>query len=562
MATQVSGVNGWLRLNHTQLLFGPKEENLDAQVEENKENSLRVTPKAPEDLQIYIDGERLETEVYGRWLWRPRDYAGLYSLLVKTPDGLTASTQVRVLPSKLSQERYEQMLEDISKISSDLLFRLSSPAREYAMLRHSRKQPSALSEFALVRHLLQELDEIVASIRQSPHTQLGITSEVRMLHEVAHFAGNVLPVPGEALFVGFGAPTSQRPPFLPRHWLVERQEATYDVAENRLLKQFLWRQLQPRIQRIRERAETELARRRVNRDLKRRRGWEDDESPVIAELEQAVIDCTAFMRQCVAWASVDFLRTVGWQSVESRPTQVLQKHPHYSRFYRLYLRFQAQLKYTNNADRYITQIAMRKLAELYEIWAVFVMTRILLDLLTKRGYAVVSSNGFYELADDQFQFEIKREAAIELSGHDQRVVIRYEPVYPSARTHPSGMVADARTQLTPDLAVEVWRGGEVVKALIFDAKYKIFRDKGIETYWEEDLEKMDHYLRAIRWKPANPRFRPQSVVASAYILYPGAVLEHNSDYPEVGALPLKPKGNNAKQVLAALLDILKNASFF
>jgi predicted component of viral defense system (DUF524 family) len=105
----------------------------------------------------------------------------------------------------------------------------------------------------------------------------------------------------------------------------------------------------------------------------------------------------------------------------------------------------------------------------------------------------------------------------------------------------------------------VWRGDEVVKALIFDAKYKIYYHGGRESFWEEDLEKMDYYRNNILWKPLNPRSQPRSVVAAAYILYPGEVLEHDAHAPEVGALPLKPKEENRKATLTVIKDLMQHA---
>ncbi len=127
MAIPISGADTWLTLNDKPLSFQSDNENLDAQTYETHDNMLRVTATAPEDLQVYVDGKLLETERYGRWLWRPVGYAGLYLLQVTTPGYPKLTTRVRVLPEKLSYDRYKAMLEDISKIAVDLLFRRSTP---------------------------------------------------------------------------------------------------------------------------------------------------------------------------------------------------------------------------------------------------------------------------------------------------------------------------------------------------------------------------------------------------------------------------------------------------
>ena len=130
MAIPISGADTWLTLNDKPLSFQSDNENLGAQTYETHDNMLRVAPTAPEDLQVYVDGKLLETERYGRWLWRPDAYAGLYLLQVIAPGYPKQIAKVRVLPEKLSYDRYKAMLEDISKIVVDLLFRLNSPAGE------------------------------------------------------------------------------------------------------------------------------------------------------------------------------------------------------------------------------------------------------------------------------------------------------------------------------------------------------------------------------------------------------------------------------------------------
>ena len=241
------------------------------------------------------------------------------------------------------------------------------------------------------------------------------------------------------------------------------------------------------------------------------------------------------------------------------PLFVLQKHPHYSRFYRIYLRFQQELRLSLENDRYLTTLSLRKMSELYETWSVFQLTHLILGLLGQAGYRIISGNGFFEVRDDQFHLEVSRDAAIELAKDDVRVAIRYEPTYPPVNSVSSGLVSAAPYQLKPDMAIESWQNGQVVSVLIFDAKYRTMSEGASQTYREEDITKMDHYFNTIRWKPQNSRQRPQRVVSSAYILYPGNVLEHDGNEPEVGALPLIPQGIPSARATSVLSDILKHA---
>ncbi len=135
MDIQTSGVDTWLALNNRPLSFQDNNENLDAQAHESRDNTFRITDAAPDDLEIYVDEKLLQTERNGRWLWKPDGYAGLYLLQVSAPGFPLQTTRVRVLPEKLSYERYKVMLDDISKITVDLLFRLDSSVVKELLLK-------------------------------------------------------------------------------------------------------------------------------------------------------------------------------------------------------------------------------------------------------------------------------------------------------------------------------------------------------------------------------------------------------------------------------------------
>src|SRR6266702_3266993 len=164
MAIPISGADTWLTLNDVPLSFQSETENLDTQTYETRDNMLRVSLVAPEDLHIYVDEKLLETERYGRWLWRPDGYAGLYLLQVRTSDYSLQTATVRVLPEKLSYDRYQAMLGDISKIAVDLLFRLNSLAGEKAITQFREQETSALRNYELIPKIMQELEGVIAAI--------------------------------------------------------------------------------------------------------------------------------------------------------------------------------------------------------------------------------------------------------------------------------------------------------------------------------------------------------------------------------------------------------------
>jgi hypothetical protein len=559
MATQVSGASRWLTLNGVPLRFGPGTINTVDGVREYKESQFRITEAAPDDVEIRVDSERLVTERYGRWIWRPAGFAGLYDVEVSAPNHGVHKTQVRVLPGNITLRQQARMYKDITDISVDLLFQLHTPAREYVGTISGEAYQSPLRSYRLIENLVGELEKALTLIVRSPHRVLIGHQERRQWHEPAAVGANASPIPGPSVAI----PASARagvPRVLPRVWLVERGELTHDVYENRLLKHFLWSQLLTRLMEIEDSAEAEIQRRAQNLAFYERRGWDNqitEETVRIAELEHVIKDVNEFQRKVVRWGNLPFLRWVNHRPVRAVPTQVLQKDPGYSRFYKVYLRFQQELRWGVTAERLLTQLATRKMSEIYETWSIFRITDVLLPLLTMNGYSVVSETGFYRLDDRLFHFEVDRDAVVELVQRKTRLCVRYEPTYPHWKGT-EGLVTPRYPRLTPDLAVERWEDGEPQAVLIFDAKYKSEIRDGRKTYWEVDLNKMSVYYSEILWKASESGRRPEQIVSSAYILYPGDVLNHDPEYPMTGALPVVPGTEGWAQVRKVLLDLLRN----
>ena len=385
MGIPTSGADTWLMLNDKPLSFQDENENLDARAHETHDNTLRITDAAPDDLQIYVDGKPLGTERYGRWLWKPNGYAGLYTLQVRAPGHWTQTARVRVLPEKLSYERYKAMLDDISKTAVDLLFRLNSPAGEKAITRFREQEASALRNYGLIQKVMDELEDVIDSIRRSPHRILREYSEQRLLHEARQFSSETMPVTGAVLTLPASVAKTCGVDHLPASWMVQQNALTYDVHENRLLKQFVLHQLVAKLGTIQEKAQKEIKRREKERATKLYRGWKDDETPLIEELKRVVVACQRMIRRCIAWGSEPFLKSVGSFATSGKATQVLLKHPSYSRFYRLYLQFQQELKISLDTEQYLTTLTLRKMWDLYQIWSVFHITQMIVSILTQQA---------------------------------------------------------------------------------------------------------------------------------------------------------------------------------
>jgi len=568
MATPVFGASVWLTINNKPLSFEPNNENQHLNIAEYSTNTIRITPNAPDSVSISIDEQELETARYGTWMWNTKHYAGLYQFVINAPGYQHQIAWVRVFPHKFTQQLYEKMKSDLSTIALDLLFRLDSPAFEKTEYAPRSQETSSLHDYAQIRDIIEKLRDIMLHIRSEPYCALREQSIEQDWQEISRFT-DIAPIPGKSIALPQSLVERHGIHHLPQHWSVRQSSPTYDLYENRLLKQFLQRQLTAKLEIIQEHAEREKQQREVI--YARYHNIEDHKT--ISKLDHAITTCQEMKQRCIHWSNEAFLKTVQSVALSSKATQVLLKHPTYSRFYHLYLQFQKCLKITYNTDRYVTELAMRKVSELYEMWSVFSITRMAIEELVAVGYEMISNTTFYQVEKNCFQFDVRKNvASIILEKEDRRVEIKYEPIYPNQSTVTSRSALVATTigsyPLTPDMAIEVYQDGQPRDALIFDAKYRWDRaSDGLYYPKQEDIDKMYRYRDNIQYKryqqgQTRRPYTMDEIVRSAYILYPGNKIHSESKNSCIGSLPLIPNMSpqRLEEVRQQLKDLLYSAN--
>ncbi len=562
MATQVSGANSWLTINTKPLSFLPSDENEGLNIVEYRTHTIRITANAPDDLSILIDDLRLETASYGIWSWRPENYAGLYRLVVEAPSYQPQIAWVRVFPHKFSQHLYQKMQADLSAIAIDLLFRLDSPALERAKYTQSFQETSSLHDYKQIRGIIEKLRDIMLRICREPHRTLHQQNIQQDWQEISRFSDEISPLPGESIRLPEPLARQRGITYIPQYWTAQRTALTYDMYENRLLKQFLRKQLIAKLNIICERAERE--KQRLEAIYARYRNSEDGET--IYKLKHVITECQQMKQRCIRWSSEPFLKTVQSVVLSGQATQVLLKHPTYSRFYHLYLQFQQRLQTTLNTEHYVNELAMRKVSELYEMWSIFFISRIAIEELLAAGYQMQSNTTFYEVEKSYFQFDVRKNvASIMLFKDEQRVEFKYEPIYPNQSTvnQRSALVATiiGNYPLTPDMAIEVYEQDRPQQVLIFDAKYRWSRSHdGFFYPKQEDIDKMYRYRNNIQYKQYDRgKAQNSDIVTSAYILYPGNKI-HSESKNRIGGLPLTP--NLSSQRLDDIREQLKDLLYY
>ena len=419
-----------------------------------------------------------------------------------------------------------------------------------------------MQDYKKIRKIIEQMKDIMAHIRREPYRALREEQIQQDWQEIKNFSNEAVPLPGDYVYLSESQVSRYGIRNLPQYWTQPYTTLTYDTYENRLLKHFLRQQLLPKLDIIQEHAENE--KKRLEPIYARYQNVEDGET--IDRLKRVLEECKDMRQRCIHWSNEPFLKMLPPPAFAGKATQVLLKHPTYSRFYQLYLQFQQNLKTTYETEKYVNELALRRVSELYEMWSVFSVTHIAIEELLVAGYIITSSRLFYEVKKDCFQFDVQKNvASIVLEKDDLRVEIKYEPIYPNQSTvrYRSALVATTMgtNPLTPDMAIEVYKGDEPQHVLIFDAKYRWEWNSGQYYPKQEDIEKMYRYRSNIQYKryDAGNRRQPyttENIVSSAYILYPGNKIytEANS---RIGSLPFIPgTSQRAGDVRAQVKDVL------
>jgi hypothetical protein len=208
---------------------------------------------------------------------------------------------------------------------------------------------------------------------------------------------------------------------------------------------------------------------------------------------------------------------------------------------------------------------------IYQVWSVFAITRTIIAKLLQNDYQPLDPYRlFYEAKKNFFHFDlIGNVTKIILTKGTTRVEIKYEPRY---RYHEeigntSGLVANqTHLGLTPDMAVEVYKKGDIKHFIVFDAKDRSNTQGKDKKFLREDKESLWKYVNGISYKqsyPSGQRLVPIPTIAC--ILYSGTFPDWAPSNPPSsnirGALPLTPNMHPdvTKSVDQAIDDILSIA---
>jgi hypothetical protein len=316
------------------------------------------------------------------------------------------------------------------------------------------------------------------------------------------------------------------------HYQITRQRLSLDTPENRFIKMVLTRCSQD-IARFKKRAEQE--------DSLRKNGGRLS-GAFFTELDQ-------WKRPLDQLLNRPLFAEVGAFDGQTSESLVLHQRNGYSGVYRIWQELKLYLDlFGSHAN-----ISMKSVAELYEVWCLLEIRRLLLDLgFTEKihHHALLKNNGLEKSLKDGIgaAFHLERADGI-------KIRLAHEPIFLRTNNPSFGKIYSWTTVQKPDIFLEATFKDKERVQWIFDAKYRIADDeKGNNLAPDDAINQMHRYRDALIYiNEANDgepeKSRP---ILGAFVFYPGWFDEANTINPYqdaieavgIGGFPLLPGRDN------------------
>lgn len=268
--------------------------------------------------------------------------------------------------------------------------------------------------------------------------------------------------------------------------------------------------------------------------------------------------------------TASFFSKVGEFEGFRQESVILQQRSGYSQIYKAWLMLKNSLELVDGK----TDIGMKKIWELYEIWCFLVMKRLIAKVL---GLDLNDTEHIHENKSEMLNTMLRSEMShsVEFINSTNGDVIRLE--YQHTYNRSSKEFKTTTTEQRPDIVVTIKKPDGFVLTYLYDAKYRVQDDKNdgeldegvdidLADYPLPDaINQMHRYRDAIYYamkEDARPRGKE---IIGGYILFPGRTegdaVENRYFYKSIkqvniGAFPLLPadEDNKEKVVLCDLLE--------
>lgn len=254
-------------------------------------------------------------------------------------------------------------------------------------------------------------------------------------------------------------------------------------------------------------------------------------------------------------------------------SMVLQKRSGYAQVYRYHLILQKGIELYEGS----TQIGVRPIWELYELWCFLKIRKMVAQIL---GLHFGNTEEIAEVPMHMIEpfAENKQEHTVFYFHRGETVRLHYQHTY----NRTSGDVHTATTDNRPDIVLTIQKADGFELTYLFDAKYRVCDDaefsqedkaeinllKAADYPPSDAINQMHRYRDAIYYgnKIANVQQHTAKEIIGGYILFPGrgnddAIRQRyfyqSIETVNIGAFPLLPDSNNPNNEGTLLYDHLK-----
>ena len=451
---------------------------------------------------------------------------------------LRQSFSFEVLPTKMDMASDLNVINDVID-SQYPLWRFSLAEKTQQQMKAVKKpHPQFLLLWlAQFESLLSDLQSGLKHIVNAPHSRLMTTSRSVKMDRLK----GKLPKKLEQNVMLAKADGN-----LEKRFHINNKKLSVDTPENRFIKSVISTSISKlsKVNHAAKQMETNPDKQRLsNSFFNKLEAWQDD--------------MRTFQRQ-------PLFREVGSFKGLRRESLVLQQKPGYAKVYKAW----QQLKWYLDLLEGDSNLSLRSVSELYEIWCFLEIRRILLDL----GFEEVSASGAQMINNGvDVTFKDGMQGSFELRRDDGTIIrLAHEPkILPSGKQLKSWI-----TTQKPDIYLEINFPNDEEIVWLFDAKYRIkqpreFQEVKTNTADEvpdDAINQMHRYRDALIHQEVNTagdvvKTRP---VFGAYALYPGYFDQGNEENPYsdainevgIGAFSLLPSVDNGGSIW--LTEFLKN----
>ncbi|PKN19298.1 MAG: hypothetical protein CVU71_07250 [Deltaproteobacteria bacterium HGW-Deltaproteobacteria-6] len=463
---------------------------------------------------------------------------GWFRLGISFNNGTTRIKQnmsFEVLPTKMDMAGdFDQINRDID--SAYPLWRFSFAGKTEQEQGASRKafEHFPLLWLALFRSLRTELEDAVKLICRSPHARL--LPQERYLRPDC-LKGRLTPRLEERV-----REQCRNGDQNIRH-KVESRRLSVDTPENRFVKMVLTR-----------------CTRNLSNFVNRAR--QHDRAPEQSRLSQTFYDeLDSWQKPLEQRLSEPLFHELGSFEGMAQESLVLHQRTGYARVYTIWQQLKLYLELFGRHS----SVSMKSLADLYEVWCLLEIRKMLIGIKDQAGKVIYPGLGFEEK-------EI-RKASLKMKGLEKdlidgmgtafrferrdglRIRLAHEPPFRVSDNFDVRGIFSWTTPQKPDILMEAtFRGGERIR-WIFDAKYRISAEEnGDDQIPDDAINQMHRYRDAlINLEKAddgiNEKSRP---IVGAFVLYPGFFNSEEGHNPYqkgietvgIGGFPLLPGREN------------------